>query len=134
MKTVSFTTRLLALQLCLAAQLCVFASCKSNIRGEGSTGFTLTVTQKDGSSEEFEIRTDKDNVGDALLDAGMITGSTSEYGLFIESVNGVAADFEKDKTYWALYVDGEYSMVGISSVKVRSGMKIGLKMEVYQES
>lgn len=73
-------------------------------------------------------------VGDALLDAGMITGSTSEYGLFIESVNGVAADFEKDKTYWALYVDGEYSMVGISSVKVRSGMKIGLKMEVYQES
>ena len=89
MKTVSFTTRMLALLLCLAALLCVFASCKSNIRGEGTTGFTLTVTQKDGSSEEFEIRTDKDNVGDALLDAGMITGSTSEYGLFIESVNGL---------------------------------------------
>ena len=51
-----------------------------------------------------------------------------------EVVDEIAADFEKDQTYWALYVDGEYSMVGIRSVKVRSGMKIGLKMEVYQES
>lgn len=148
MKHMKRMTRLLALVLCLVAMLSLLASCrKYGKEPEGTLApavddgtpatvkFTLTVTQKDGTSKDFEVSTDKENVGDALLAAGLITGTTSaEYGLFIQTVNGVAADYEKDKTYWAVYVDGEYSSVGISSVKVRAGMKVELKMEVAQES
>ena len=35
-------------------------------------------------------------------------GSTSSYGLYIETVNGVTADFSKDGAYWSIYVNGEY--------------------------
>ncbi|MBR4445115.1 MAG: DUF4430 domain-containing protein, partial [Solobacterium sp.] len=38
--------------------------------------------------------------------------STSEYGLFINAVNGLTADYDKDGAYWAIYVNGEYGSYG----------------------
>lgn len=91
--------------------------------------FHLTVTFADGSKKELDVTTDKDTVGDALLADGTIAGDTTEYGLYVKTVLGVTADWNVDQTYWGLYVDGEYSMVGISSVKAADGLRVELRQE-----
>ena len=73
--------------------------------GEG----TKTVTVQVKAEEQivtFTVKTDKDTVGAALLENKLIEGEESEYGLYIKVVNGITADYDKDKSYWAFYVDG----------------------------
>ena len=89
--------------------------------GEGETEFAFRVTDKDGKVTEFTVCTDKTNVGDALLDAKLIEGEEGQYGLFVKKVNGIVADFNVDKTYWAFYIDGEYQMVGADAVEIETG-------------
>lgn len=96
---------------------------------EARVSFTLTVTFGDGSTKDYTVATDKDNVGDALLAEGIVAGDVGEYGLYIKTVAGVTADWDKDQTYWGLYVNGDYSMVGISGVKVTEGLRVELKLE-----
>lgn len=103
------------------------------VRGEGALKFALTVTFQDSTKKEYEIHTDKTNVGDALADAGVVSGSVSGTGLFIDTVDGVKADYSVDQSYWALYVNGEYSSVGASLVEVKDGLKIELRYTIYTE-
>lgn len=100
-----------------------------SVLGEGQTSFMFTVVDKDGNETDFEIHTDKKTVGDALLDVGLISGEEGEYGLYVKSVNGITADYDKDKTYWAFYVDGEYATSGVDSTKIKEGEKYSLKVE-----
>ena len=65
---------------------------KEHILGEGQTKFTFTVVDKDGNETNFEIHTDQETVGDALLELELIAGEESEYGLYIKTVNGITAD------------------------------------------
>lgn len=41
------------------------------------------------------------------------SGSDSEYGFFVEEINGTTNDASSN-TYWSLYINDELSMVGIS--------------------
>lgn len=89
--------------------------------GEGKTEFGFTVTDLDGNKTEFTVCTDKTTVGEALLDAKLIEGDDSEYGLYVKNVNGITADFDTDGTYWAFYIDGEYAMTGVDSTEITDG-------------
>lgn len=80
--------------------------------------FTVTVTDLEGNEDSFDFTTTQTILGDALLDEGFITGDEGEYGLFITAVNGVAADWDKDQTYWAFYIDGEYALTGVDSTEI----------------
>ena len=84
--------------------------------GEGDCSFPFIVTFADGTKQNYVVTTGKASVGEALVDAGLIAGEESEYGLYVKSVCGVTADYDTDGTYWALYVDGEFSSVGVDSV------------------
>ena len=86
---------------------------ESNVLGEGSTVFTLTVTDLDGKETSFEIHTDKKTVGEALLDTGLIAGEEGQYGLYVTTVNGITLDWDKDGKYWAFYIDGEYATTSL---------------------
>ncbi len=97
------------------------------VRGTGAVSFSLTVTDLDGTQKEFVIKTDKENVADALVEVGLVSGEDSEYGLYIKVVNGITADYNVDGSYWSLLVNGEMSMVGASSVSVAEGLRIELK-------
>lgn len=97
--------------------------------GEGQTKFTFTVTDADGNESVFEISTDKTNVGEVLLEHGLIEGDNSEYGLFVKKVNGITADFDADGTYWAFYIDGEYAMSGVDSTEITPGSAYAFKVE-----
>lgn len=97
--------------------------------GEGDTQFTFTVVDGDGNEKVFNIKTDKKTVGEALIDLGLIEGEDGDYGLYVKKVNGILADYEKNKTYWAFYKGGEYSMTGVDKTDVEDGAEYSFKIE-----
>lgn len=100
-----------------------------DVLGEGDRIFTFTVTDQDGSDTVFEIHTDKETVGEALLEVGLIEGEESEYGLFVKTVNGITADYDKDGVYWAFYVNDEYAQSGVDATTITEGAAYAFKVE-----
>ena len=101
----------------------------ANAVGEGSTSFVFTVTFVDGTSKNYTVYTDKTTVGGALLDAGLIAGEDSQYGLYVKTVDGVTHDYNTDGKYWAFYVDGAYSMSGVDTTEIEAGKVYTFKAE-----
>ncbi|MBO4733377.1 MAG: hypothetical protein J5662_02760 [Clostridia bacterium] len=88
--------------------------------GDGATRFTFSVTGADGTKSEFVINTDKTTLGEALLEAGIITAEEQKTG-FINTVNGVKLDWDTDKAYWALYVGEDYAQKGVNETEITAG-------------
>lgn len=87
----------------------------------GSKGYTVTVIHKDGSEKVFEFRTDEEYLAGALLEEGLVSGDTTQYGLTIITVDGEAAVWETDNAYWAIWVGEEMAMTGASEIPVYDG-------------
>ena len=102
---------------------------ESNVLGEGDTKFVITVTDKDGNEENFEIHTDRTTVGEALLDLDFISGDNSQYGIYVKTVNGITVDYDKDGAYWAFYVNGEYATSGVDATNITEGEIYSFKVE-----
>ncbi len=94
---------------------------KPTVLGEGKTEFTFTVTNSKGEKTEFEIHTDEETVGAALLELGLIAGEDSAYGLYVKTVNGETIDGDKDNKYWSFLIDGEYAMTGVDTTSIEQG-------------
>lgn len=105
------------------------ASTQTTVLGDGATVFPFTVTDKDGNETAFEIHTDKQTVGEALLELGLIEGENGDYGLYVKTVNGITADYDVDGTYWAFYVNGEYAMSGVDTTAIEAGASYAFKVE-----
>lgn len=99
------------------------------ILGEGQHLFYFIVVDKDGNETEFEIHTDKETVGDALLDLNLISGEVGEYGLYVKSVNNITAEYSIDQTYWAFYVNGEYATTGVDTTAIEEGTTYSFRVE-----
>jgi hypothetical protein len=97
--------------------------------GEGQTTFNFTVVDKDGNETKFEIKTDKTSVGEALQELNLIEGEPGAYGLYVKKVNGITADYDVDKTYWAFYVNGEYATSGVDTTTIEAGATYTFKVE-----
>ena len=76
------------------------------------------VVDKDGNETSFAISSDKKTVGDALLAEGLIEGENGAYGLYVKKVNGITADYDTDKTYWAIYEGEAYASTGIDGITI----------------
>lgn len=87
-------------------------------KGEGKTAFNFEVTDIDGKTTKFLVKTDKTIVGDALQELDLITGDSGPYGLYVKSVNGITADYDKDGCYWAFYTNGEYATKGVDQTTI----------------
>ena len=90
--------------------------------GDGDKQFDFTVKFVDGSSKAYKIRTDKETVGEALLDLGLIDGEDGAYGLYVKTVCDVTLDYDKDKKYWAFYENGEYASKGVDQTEITDGV------------
>lgn len=99
------------------------------VLGEGSREFALTVTDQEGNETEFEIHTDKETVGEALTEIGLIAGEESEYGLYVKTVNGVTADYDTDGKYWAFYINDEYAQTGVDTTEIKEGETYSFRVE-----
>lgn len=97
--------------------------------GEGETSFEFTVVNMAGEEAVFEVKTDKETVGEALLDNGVIAGEDGQYGLYVKTVNGETVDYDKDGKYWAFYINGEYGMTGVDTTEIVEGDSYAFKAE-----
>ncbi|MBO6093259.1 MAG: DUF4430 domain-containing protein [Oscillospiraceae bacterium] len=103
------------------------------VMGTGKTSFLLQVVDPEEKEAWFEIHTDAENVGDALLENGLVAGDNSdEYGLFVNAVCGIVLTWSEDTPYfWGFYVNDESSDLGVSSVTVEEGNIYAFKSETF---
>ena len=97
--------------------------------GSGKTSFTFTVVNGEGKEISATIKTDKENVGDALVELGLVSGEDSEYGLMVDTVNGETWKYNETGKYWAFYINGEYATTGVDSTPITEGSTYTLKVE-----
>lgn len=92
---------------------------------EGSKNVSLSVIDDGGETTSYETKTDAlvlQELMDELEDDGLsYSGTDSEYGLMIDTVNGLRADYTLDGAYWSFYVNDEYCNYGISEQPVNDG-------------
>ena len=130
--------KIIKLILCfvLAAVLCVsLCSCRQKnieniwesatytsdkVFGDGAKAVTVEVKAED-KSVSFLINTDKETLGEALVEYGLIAGEKSAYGLYVKKVNGIEANYDINKTYWALTKNGKSVTSGVDGIKVSDG-------------
>ena len=99
--------------------------------GEGANTFVFVATFEDKMSKVYEVATDEETVGAALMVLGLIDGEVGEFGLTVETVCGVTVDFGADSSYWAIYVDGDYAMTGIDAIKCTDVKEVELRFERF---
>jgi len=99
----------------LALVIICLTACTDDTK-EKEVKFTLKVTDSEGNTTSRSITTEKEKVGDALRDEGIIT----ETG-YITVVNGATADWDKDQAYWKLVINGEDAMEGVDDIKAVEG-------------
>lgn len=101
----------------------------AKVLGTGKTTFLFSVVYEDGSQDSYEIHTDKTVLSDALDENKLITSDEGPYGYYVKAVNGVEAIYEQTGTYWALYVNGEYAVKGVSETELVDGASYTFKVE-----
>ena len=152
MKTKIFSKKLLAtLSIVLIAVMAlVIAGCTNNAKtdspttdgttqptnqtsviqkGEGQKAFAFFVMDSEGNETHFMVKTDKETVGEALVEVGLISGEEGPYGLYVKTVNGITLDYEKDKAYWAFYEENAYANVGVDKTPVTEGAVYSFRAE-----
>lgn len=90
---------------------------------EGAKEVTIEVVDDAGKSTIYDVKTDAEYLRQVMEEAEGLTfsGTEAEYGLMIDTVNGVTASFEENGAYWSFYVDGEYCNYGIDTQPVEDG-------------
>ncbi len=119
--------RTLVLSLVLVALVLTLAGCSKK------TKITVDVVDAAGEKTTYEIKTNAENLYDAIVEDGQITlgGYTGDYGYYLESVNGLDADYEADGAYWAIYVNDEYGMFSLDQQPIADGDNFKLAYEVF---
>ena len=77
------------------------------------------LLQYDGQPDETALATLKSQTEVKVKD--------TEFGEFVEAINGVAADSSKE--YWAFYVNGKLASEGAGTYKAKEGDKLEWKLE-----
>lgn len=87
----------------------------------GAKAIVFEVVHADGSSKDFNIRTDAENLRGALeQEDGLIAGSDGEYGLFVETVDGETANMDNQE-WWCFTKNGETLMTGVDDTMIADG-------------
>ena len=87
--------------------------------GTGAKTVEVTVVVNE-HSVKFTLKTDKETLADALVEHNLIAGEEGAYGLYVKTVNGILADYDKDMSWWGFYKDGEATL-GASATIISDG-------------
>ena len=120
--------RILSALLVLVMLFALAACGKKAEEPAGAVSFKVIVTDLEGNETAFEYTSSAASVGEALVAEGLVVGHEASYGLYIDAVNGIAADWDKDQTYWAFYINGEYATTGISDTPITADTTYGLTL------
>lgn len=110
----------LVLVLALAvAALVVSQATKPDTQSGGKT-ITVNIDHLDGDDTSYTIVTDAKYLRGALEQESLITGTESEYGLYVLTVDGETAD-EAAQEWWGYSVNGAFAEFGVDSQPVADG-------------
>lgn len=89
----------------------------------GSKEITIEVVGKEQESVVYELKTDAEYLRGAMDEAEGLSYSGTEgpYGIMIDTVNGLRADYNLDGAYWYFYVNGADCNCGIDKQPVMDG-------------
>ncbi len=90
---------------------------------EGSKAITIKVVSQSEEVTDYEVKTDAEFLRQAMEEADGLefSGTESEYGLMVTTINGETADYNTNGAYWSFYVNGEYCNYGIDTQPVEDG-------------
>ena len=111
------------------AQIAAGDSAQVTEIGEGQLSFSFKAVDADGNTKSYKVSTDKKTVGEALVDAELISGENGAYGLYVKTVAGVTYDYNEDGKYWAFYVNGELSPTGVDMTDAAEGAMYEFRAE-----
>jgi hypothetical protein len=87
---------------------------------KGSKEIVAEVIQADGSSKSYDIKTDAEFLRQALEEQKLISGTKSNYGLYVTTVDGVTAD-ESKKEWWCFTLNRETINTSVDSTPIKDG-------------
>ena len=95
---------------------------------EGSKSVTIEVVNKEKESTTYRLKTDAEYLRQVMEEAEGLefSGTESEYGMMVDTVNGDLADYNADGAYWGFFVNGEYCNYGIDTQPVEDGDVFGI--------
>lgn len=120
--------RMISALLALVLLFALVACGKKTEAPAEAVSFTVIVTDLEGNETTFEYTSSASNVGKVLVAEGLVVGHDADYGLYIDEVNGIAADWDNEQTYWAFYINGEYATTGISDTPITADTTYGLTL------
>lgn len=120
--------KLISLMLVLVMILTLTACSTKKEPAAEAVSFKVIVTDLEGNETAFEYTSNAASVGDALVAEGLVVGHEASYGLYVDSVNGIAADWDNDQTYWAFYINGEYATTGIGDTPITADTTYNLTL------
>ena len=104
---------------------------------EGAKTVSIEVVDDKGESAKYEVHTDAEYLADVMKEAeeeGLtFHGTEGEFGLTVDTVNGLEADFNTGAAYWAFYVNGEYCNYGPDQQPVADGDAFKIAYEIWEE-
>lgn len=105
----------------LIGALCSCAAVKEETPDDSAKALTVTVTVvgPDQKSSDFTLKTEKTTLAEAMREAKLI-GEDTQNG-FYDTVNGVKADYNKDKSWWCVTKDGKMTEVGLNDLTLTDG-------------
>ncbi len=129
MKNKRILKKIVALALVALMAVFTLSACQSadtnsdNLSGSReSKTIIVTVIAKDKTEKVFNIETDKETLGDALFEEGLVIKEEHKSG-FYSYIDGVRADYTLDKCWWSFTKGGETVMVGANDLKIADGDK-----------
>lgn len=121
--------KLIAAAVAVVALIAIFAGVWFATRpatSEGTKTITVGVVHKDGSEKTFTYKTDAEYLGEVITSEGLVEGDDGPYGLYITKVDGEAAIYEEDSSYWALYQGDEYATLSADQTPINDGDSFSL--------
>ena len=94
----------------------------------GTKSITIEVVDNNADTTIYDLSTDAEFLRQAMEEAEGLTfsGSESEYGLMVDMVNGIRADYVQDQAYWSFYVNDDYCNYGIDTQPVNDQDKFSI--------
>ena len=97
----------------------------------GGDSFSFEITDKDGVTKTFAVKSAEKILGDALIEDGYIPADSKTAGTF-DTLNGVTADFFADGAYWGFYINGEmYMDGGVFDVEANKDDEYSFRYEIF---
>ena len=90
---------------------------------EGTKEVVIKVVDNNKETTTYELKTDAKYLKEAMDEAEGLeySGTEGQYGLMIDTINGIRADYTLDGAYWSFYISDEYCNYGISEQPIEDG-------------